>query len=268
MTVPQATSSMSDEPLPDFTRPPVAEVALAVGFQPLAGLRAVQLGRLWDLWRDQYPVLDEQPPLPPAYDQRPGFAVTFGPPPVNRHWFLSDDGDRLVQLQADRLVVNWRQTPGRDYPRYRVLREEFVQRLDEVARFSREGGWGDLRVTDAELTYVNLVVGPAGAAARAGDVLAAVGRTDASVGDEVETRITQTFRTPSSSAPELTVSAGPGADPQGAPVLVVTLVVRGPVEGAGADAAVEVMDAAHERLVRGFSAVTRPTMHELWGRTS
>ncbi len=42
----------SQVPLPTFDAPPVAEVALSVQFEPLGSLRSVQLGLLWERFRD------------------------------------------------------------------------------------------------------------------------------------------------------------------------------------------------------------------------
>jgi uncharacterized protein (TIGR04255 family) len=249
--------------MPSFTDPPVQEVALGVGFRPLAGLHAVQLGPLWQQWRERYPHVEEQPPLPASGDVRAGFAVSVGPPPMNRHWFLSADGDRLVQMQADRLVVNWRQTTGQDYPRYDALRAELVQRLDDVQRFSNDGGWGPLSPTDIEVTYVNLVRGSDGQRPALEELLD--GLTDPEMpGTVVETQLARHYRWPGAPQTDLTLTAGPGAE---AAALVITLVARGSAVEPEV-AALDALDAAHERLVRTFTAVTRASMHQAWGRTS
>lgn len=261
-----------DDGLPEFERPPVHEVALGVSFTPLVGLRAVQLGALWERWRGDYPVIEEQPPLPPATaPPGGGIAVMFGPPPVNRHWFFNETGDHLVQLQADRLVVNWRQTvSGQNYPRYRVLREELAARMTDVEELSRRGGWGELAVTDAELTYVNLVLDGEGRPARAEDVLAALTTPigHQATGSLTETRLSQTFLAGKGEhALALQVTSAPGLDTQGGQALVLTLSVRGTVPAGSWSASLDLLDRAHQHLVSCFSSITRPAMHELWGKT-
>lgn len=252
------------DPMPSFTDPPVQEVALGIGFRPLAGLHAVQLGPLWQLWCQNYPHLEEQPALPASGDVRAGFAVSVGPPPMSRHWFLSPDGDRLVQLQADRLVVNWRQTAGQDYPRYEALRDELVERLDDVQRFSSDGGWGSLAPTDVEVTYVNLVQGQDGRRPALEDVLEGVTGLDIP-GVAVETQLAQHYRWSDAPETELTLTAGAGAAPN---TLVLTLVARGRVGEPQIEASLTALDTAHERLVRAFTAATRTSMHQAWRRTS
>lgn len=96
-----------------YERPPVTEVALAIYFGSPLGLNSAHLGQLWKRWRERYPRTEDHPVLPPVPQEAfssPGpvafrFAVnTPGP----RVWFCSAVGDRLLQVQFDRLVVNWR----------------------------------------------------------------------------------------------------------------------------------------------------------------
>src|SRR6266567_4174461 len=45
-------------------------------------------------------------------------------PPMSRHWFETEDGEHLVQLQQDRILHNWRQrSPEMKYPRYERVRD-------------------------------------------------------------------------------------------------------------------------------------------------
>src|SRR5712692_5340767 len=90
----------SQVPLPTFDAPPVAEVALSVQFEPLGSLRSVQLGLLWERFRDGYPRVEEHAPLEPVKEEfgarvPPQIGVkieTFDSPPVPRLWFLSQPG--------------------------------------------------------------------------------------------------------------------------------------------------------------------------------
>ncbi|MGI8876452.1 MAG: TIGR04255 family protein [Egibacteraceae bacterium] len=99
--------------LPEFDRPPLVEVALTAGFPPQLRLRQAHLGVIWTAFRDEYPVVQDHPPLdrmvaPPG----PGFTINItNAPPLHRAWFLSPGGDKLIQVQSDRFVANWRITP-------------------------------------------------------------------------------------------------------------------------------------------------------------
>src|SRR5262249_22742105 len=78
---------------------------------------------------------------------------TFPPP---RLWFLNQDGSRVVQIQQDRVVVNWRKiNPSDRYPRYQNLRQAMTGALDHLNDFLRAGEGSTLVVDQVELTYVN-----------------------------------------------------------------------------------------------------------------
>lgn len=255
-------------PLADFERPPLQEVALAVGFDELPGLRAIELGSLWRTWQQDYPTLDEQPPLPPdSGDGEVGFLVSFGAPPLGRQLFSAADGSRLLQLQADRLILNWRRSPdGGAYPRYPVLRAEVERRLADVQTLSQDRDGRPVAVRRVELTYVNLIAGAEGPPALA-EVIVGVGEADVGwLGAPQEERLVRRW---SPVGPyELTLSclAAPGATPDGVSALVLTLSVRGTVPSSAA--VWETLDAAHSHLVGSFTALTRPSMHEIWRRTA
>lgn len=255
-------------PIPDFDRPPLQEVALAVGFEVLLGLRAIELGPLWRTWQQDYPTLDEQPPLPPEPgDGETGFLVSFGAPPLGRQMFSAADGSRLLQLQADRLILNWRRSvDGGAYPRYPALRAEVERRLDDVQTLSRDRDARPIVPRRVELTYVNLIAGT-DAVPTLADVLVGQGTTEVGwLGASPDERLVR--RWPPVGPYELTLSciAAPGGTPGGVPVLALTLTVRGTVPTP--DAVWKALDAAHVHLVRSFAAFTRPSMHEKWGRTA
>lgn len=147
---------------PEFEYPPVAEVALAVYFAPPLQLQSAQIGRLWELWRDRYPVSQDQPPMPPVpMESFPATLVQMpfhliGGYPGPRVWFTSRDGDRLLQIQADRLVLNWRRTKSDDkYPHYKKLRPAFVNELELFLEHLIKEGIGPVTFAQAEVTYIN-----------------------------------------------------------------------------------------------------------------
>ena len=151
--------------LPGFERPPVAEVALGVQFRPLPQLRPLELGALREQWRPEYPIAQEQPPLPPATEGfapgLPSVQFVIGSAPQTRLWFVREDQTGLLQLQPDRFVVNWRQASStKPYPRYPSVRAEFEHRFDELAQYLRERSLGALDITQVEITYINATSTP------------------------------------------------------------------------------------------------------------
>src|SRR6516165_10244436 len=102
---------MSEEAvLPRFRKPPVSEVALGIQFSSI--LNPVHLGRYYEKIKSRFPHVQTQAPVPQVFE-------TFGTAPIvgqfglpilmqSRMWFFSDDDNYLIQLQSDKLIVNWR----------------------------------------------------------------------------------------------------------------------------------------------------------------
>lgn len=145
--------------LPEFDRPPLVEVALAAGFPPQLGLRQAHLGVIWAAFRNDYPVVQDHPPLEPLMPQGvPGFTINItNAPPLHRSWFLSPDGDKLIQVQADRFVANWRITPGVAYPRFRELFPDFTEAYRHLTSALSDVGLPETDVTSTEVVYVNWI---------------------------------------------------------------------------------------------------------------
>lgn len=263
--------------LPEFDNPPVLEVALGVQFRTLYGLRTIELSGLREIWRSVYPHVQEQPPLPPALESsQPTLPAQFmlGPQP-SRTWFLSGDSTELVQIQNDRLILNWRRVSGRPYPRYQQIRERFLERLHDFRSFLEVQQLGTLSFTQVELTYINGVDVGTDDVFWLGDLLRGAPRMAAELGSLEQARASWVFVVDGfGRAPvRLYVNAEPGQRPPleagqaPTPSLFLTLMTRGAPADDGIDTSVEFMDAAHEHTVRSFAELTTETMHERWGRT-
>jgi uncharacterized protein (TIGR04255 family) len=155
--------------LPSFTKPPVDEVVLGVQFESPPTYRAVDLARVWELYRSEFPIIQEVPRLEPQFeifggDPSVGLRINFGASPLRaRSWFVSSDGNKLIQFQDDRFLLNWRKHPngraaGQEYPRFEPIFASFSDCLARLeALFAAEFG-EKLKVNQAEVSYINLVV--------------------------------------------------------------------------------------------------------------
>lgn len=54
--------------LPDFRTPPLNEVVVGVQFAPARGYQQILAGEVWELYRAQFPTVEEMPPIPPAFE--------------------------------------------------------------------------------------------------------------------------------------------------------------------------------------------------------
>lgn len=269
-----------NERLPHFRRPPVVEVALSVQFEAVAALKAVHLGVFWDRHlREQYPIAEEVDPLPHVIEFFAGHSslddnVQFvtGPVPTKRQWFISADGTRLVQMQEDRLIVNWRKIKDEDdYPRYGALREELRRVAEAFEPYVIDVTASTFPpVTQTEVTYVNRIPigGSVGGLSDVGGVLSDANLTWASLlGTPEQLYVEQRFRFtgPGGQPSRVYLSLQPAPDGE---ALVLNLTMRGSPEGRTLAEALTHLDLAHQHVVQGFAALTTPTLREVWGEVS
>lgn len=260
--------------LPEFDRPPVVEVAVGVQFRPIPGLSGLNLAPLQAVWRKSYPVAEEQPPLVPVIEGDPQgvrqLQLSLIQAPVARQWFLSKSGSQLIQVQPDRLLVNWRTgDPPEEYPRYGHMRSVFETRSAELAAFVKAEKLGDLDVVQAELSYINAIEVDRDDLGRADYFLKGWSGTPGHHLEPAEqVRMTLTFQIPGIGIPPVRLYAEvtPAQRVSGEPVLFFTLTVRGNPGGRGLPEALKFLDEAHGHLVRSFAELTDEGMHEVWGR--
>lgn len=253
-------------PLPSFAAPPVVEVAVGIEFLQLPGLGPVQLVRLHDLWRDAFPKIQEQPALPPAsFSTGPiGFQFQVSHLPAIRIWMMSDEEDELLQVQNDRLLLNWRRTPGddRQYPRYDHLREVYERVLAEFRERVTASSAGIFRPQTAVVTYVNRFAFEAGENLK--DAIGVLNSEwNAIPNASPEVRIAAAVAEPGdpgSVVGELVATATSDASHG-----YLEVVTRINITESDGDV-FRRLDIAHEYCVTGFEKLTTLKMHERWGK--
>lgn len=143
--------------LPDFENPPAVETVMGVHFAPITGLQSPYFGLYWARIRGDYPRFEIQPPLMPAAG--PDHLISQLRSPVDfplRSWFFNQDETRLIQVQNNAFLHNWRKTAdGNRYLHYDDLRPHFERGWQEFRRFLEDEGLGLPTVSICEVTYVN-----------------------------------------------------------------------------------------------------------------
>jgi uncharacterized protein (TIGR04255 family) len=141
--------------LPELARPPIAEVVYGMGFKPLPLLKSAHLGLFWSRYRERYVSAEDMVPVLDA-PVAPGAVVLM--PMMPRVWLVDATQTRLLQLQSDRLFMNWRQMkPQDEYPRFPVLFPEFTEFTQSFGQFLREQSIGELSPSSLELGYINQI---------------------------------------------------------------------------------------------------------------
>ena len=274
--------TVASSPLPEFETPPVSEVALSVAFSPLEKWRSPHGGLYWGRISKDYPNTEVQAPLPSQIEnfeeralfQRPGFHVELANPDINRFWFLAEPATKLIQVQRDRFIINWRKVKGDEtYPRYlNEMRPRFEREWKDFKNFVAEHDIGDISVQQCELTYVNDILKGEGWDSFEDSLrLFAPWWKDGSDGflPTLETlSVAGSFQLPDQ-AGRLHFNmqhAKRGIDEK--ETIKLRLVARGrPASGDDGDI-LAWMDLGHEWIVRGFTDLTSSYAHKLWGRKS
>jgi uncharacterized protein (TIGR04255 family) len=268
---------MNDEaPLPRFRKPPVSEVALGVQFPSI--LNPVHLGLYYQKVKARFPKIQMQPPVLPVFETfgtsgspGPQFAFTHGMQP--RMWFLSDDDNFLIQLQSDRLLVNWRSgAQGAPYPHFDAVQAVFTNALDELESVAHDEKIS-IDVNQCEVVYINPIL-----TATTGVPLSEPQRIfrvcSAERGSEWQEPLEQISCNARYQLKDqtgtpygrLTVTLASGATADQSPAFQLELTARGFPQGTGRDGITAFHKQGHLAIVRCFAAITTPEMHKLWER--
>ena len=143
--------------LPRYDNPPVIEVVCGVQFKPLTKFLVGHYGALWQRFKPEYDQCKELPPLAPRIELFGELEIAKEPPPeifVPRTWFVHRDRSKIVQVQRDRFLHNWRKTAS-EYPHYEKIISLFKDRFAIFLDFLRDNDLGKVEPLQYEMTYIN-----------------------------------------------------------------------------------------------------------------
>jgi uncharacterized protein (TIGR04255 family) len=153
---------------PQFDRPPVVETALSLQFTPLVRYTGAHAGWFWKEYLDklgegskQWSQVAEVPKLPDQFE-RFGNEDVWAPRSVKfvqglqspRTQIVRSDGERMIQIQDSRFILNWKKQAG-EYPSYDVLVPELRIIIHAFEAFAGEAGFGALQYNQWEVAYVD-----------------------------------------------------------------------------------------------------------------
>jgi uncharacterized protein (TIGR04255 family) len=254
--------------LPSFKYPPVIEVAVGIHFLQMPGLNTVALIRLADMWRERYPKVQDQPALPPATPVGGGAVFTFqlqNSPPAQRFWLLAEDDSRLVQIQHDRLLLNWRKVKDDDpYPRYDALRQDFSELWSDFVGYVSGGAYGVFQPSLTEVSFFNRI--PVSSAAEVPGVIAALNpqwQLDGHRATSMQLERGLADHSDVFGRQNITLGYRPEL---GFIQLEISSLVRIDAESADSEAILAALDQAHDVDVLTFDQITTDSAHTVWGK--
>ena len=150
-----------EDHLPDFQSPPAVETFLGFHFSNLKDWKTPYFGLFWQKIRSAYPEAEVHPPIPSEDTfkveldtQRISLKVR-GEIPV-RWWYSHKSGRRLIQIQNDRFIQNWRKLDSKDkYVHYAQLRPSFLKVWGQFLGFLKANGVKPPEINLCEIGYVN-----------------------------------------------------------------------------------------------------------------
>jgi uncharacterized protein (TIGR04255 family) len=271
------------EIIADFERPPVVEVVLGVQFsQAVVDLEV--LAEFAVAIKDEFPNREQKEPLAGASESfarppdPPRIEFRFGAPPMPRTWFESPDRRLLVQLQADRLIFNWRRVEREDtYPHYNVLRPKFDALHEQLEGILRRQKGEPGTVDNVEVSYINELASSDEPSGYTHPGLADMLTTVASVEpggflpEPEDAGYMARFRIPSPDGTgkpvgRLLVSTDPAyrtSDQR--PIYLLKLSANLVGTSSTREAVVDMLDLGRRWVVEGFLQLTTPAIQSTWG---
>ena len=265
------------KPLPEFKSPPVTETVLGVQFDRLQNFSALHCGMFWEKVRNDYPKYGAMPPLGAAFEEFPapierkfsvGMEMSVEPP--CRYWLMDESTTRLIQIQPDRFITNWRQVKGdEEYIRYSAFKPTFKTVWQRFSEFLRLEKFPSPAINQCEVLYVNHI--------ELNNVVRDVGAIDQLVNfwssqkceflpDPEMIVVNINYAMPEKSG-RLYVTLEPKIRTRDRKVVLqLSLLARGKPASSDLRDVLDWFDLGREWIVRGFTELTTEQMHTLWER--
>ena len=262
----------------NFESPPVIGVALGVEF---GGPVMAEISATADFWpriREQYPQADKLPALTSMAEDfnvttSQTIEVRLGNGGPQRYWFRSADESYTVQVQENRLALNWDRTADAPvYPRYQAVRRRFHELYQAFTEVADDRLLADNPPAWCAVTYTNDISHPDSADPLSGpldDILCFVGRPESDVLPPIEDTALRQRRliraADGSPRGRLYIEAIPTVDAEARPGYRLTLRVVCRPDSGDAAGVFRCHDEGRELIVKSFRDITTEKMHELWG---
>ena len=236
---------------------------------------------VWEAFRADYPVVEDQTPISPAFE-------TFGPNPhlsairafsmphvfsMPRVLFMNVDKTQLLQVQKDRFLHNWRKIGESDqYPRFEGRLEAFELGFRKLKSVTDAAQLGPIISNQCEVTYINQIPvqgdQPFDTIEQA--FASTVGNLELDhLGRPEDTRFLLRYvmrDDGGNPVGRLIINSEPGRLANGDAVLQLTLTARGVPAAPDIVGVSQFLQRGRSHIVRAFAKLTSQKMQKEWGR--
>ncbi len=250
----------------DFKTPPVIETVLSVQFQRIKELQLQKMVLFWNDLRDRFPKLEVKFPLEDVVGSDP-ISPRIVVEPELRCWFISEDQSKLIQLQNNRFIFNWRKiTKQTSYVHYSATREDFKNEWGNFRQFLFDNSLGMTKVSQCEVTYINHI--EINDQMKVSDVFPIINKDTAQhyLSSPTTLNASFDFETPDKKN-KVHIKTSPAfrlSDQK--KLITLDITARGVPEGFETNSLLKWFDAGREHVVRSFEDFTSPQMHKHWGK--
>ncbi len=143
-----------------FKNPPIHELIIGVFLDtPVKSFRSEHIGLLWSQFRSEFPTVLQREPIwlgdKGIQLELMGDGNIF---PMPRFWFISEDDIKLIQVQKNAFILNWRKQQN-EYPRFNEhLKPCFDEKFEIFKDFlGTEFGMSEVKISHCELTYTDMI---------------------------------------------------------------------------------------------------------------
>ena len=272
------------EGLPNFTKPPLDEVALGVQFNSIGERFGQVVADFREGVKELFPNVEYQSRLSPTPPAIAPNQMAFGPTiqfqpliqnPFGRVWLVTADNSHVIQLQDDRFIFNWRHALE-DYPRFEYIVNAFWERFRAFRTAAVQSQLGILP-QQVEVSYFNwipqetmsqndylLTAEKSKLVVDKGEIVSEAQNWSATYLIS-EDGLPQGRLDATSQGPIARISRTNTAMVQGS---TLNLSFRAPVApGANDDVMDSMIQLGRRIVVSSFSQLTTPKAHQEWGRT-
>jgi uncharacterized protein (TIGR04255 family) len=132
-----------------FTQPPLVEIAFSVEFIA-PDFSSVHLGLYWESIRSEFPLQqDSQPIILEEYGN--------STPPLRRVGFVSNDRSKIIQLQENLFIFNWRYNSQDETHHFKNILAQLIGYWNRFQEWWLNLEGEPIEVQQYELTYFNAI---------------------------------------------------------------------------------------------------------------
>ena len=256
--------------LPAFENPPLHEVVVGVQFAPIKGYSQINIGDVWALYKDDYPLTEAHSPLAPklanyGLQVRQNEVQFIDGAIHDRFWFLTRSEGELIQFQPDKFLHNWRKTDlgNNEYPRYEAISKKFETELLQLELyFKRKFKATGLNINHYEVSYVNTIYEKDLEGLNLNDIFSFVKFSQ--FPDNFATRFNRVLKNKTEQPyARLSIEVNQGVGP-GGPLYKLSISVEGAPEDSSIKSAMGFIEEGRSLIVKTFKDVTGEKAHKVW----